>query len=90
MSRVTPLANLTYRNMCILPDVRFHDLRHSHHSRALALGERPATIGRLLAHAKVGNTVRYAHLARHAYKAAWPPGLAHIGAHVIAEGAETE
>ena len=51
-----------------LGDVRIHDLRHSFASRALALGESLATIGRLLGHADIGSTARYAHLARDAEK----------------------
>ncbi len=51
-------------------DVRVHDLRHSYASRALALGESLAMIGRLLGHADVGSTARYAHLARDAEKVA--------------------
>ena len=45
-------------------DVRIHDLRHSYASRALALGESLTMIGRLLGHADIGSTARYAHLAR--------------------------
>ena len=44
-----------------LEDVRIHDLRHSYASRALALGEGLSAIGRLLGHAEVGTTARYAH-----------------------------
>ena len=51
-------------------DVRIHDLRHSFASRALALGESLTMIGRLLGHADVGTTARYAHLARDAEKVA--------------------
>ena len=51
-------------------DVRIHDLRHSFASRALALGESLSMIGRLLGHADVGTTARYAHLARDAEKMA--------------------
>ena len=47
-----------------LEDVRIHDLRHSFASRALAMGESLPMIGRLLGHADVGTTARYAHLAR--------------------------
>ena len=47
-----------------LEDVRLHDLRHSYASRALALGESLSTIGRLLGHASMDTTARYAHLAR--------------------------
>ena len=53
-----------------LDDVRLHDLRHSHASRALALGESLPTIGKLLGHRKVATTAKYAHLVRDAEKAA--------------------
>ena len=46
-----------------LDDVRIHDLRHSYASRALAAGESLSTIGKLLGHADVQSTARYAHLA---------------------------
>ena len=47
-----------------LEDVPIHDLRHSYASRALALGESLAMIGKLLDHTQVQTTARYAHLAR--------------------------
>ncbi len=47
-----------------LEDVRVHDLRHSYASRALALGENLAMIGKLLGHSHIQTTARYAHLAR--------------------------
>ena len=47
-----------------LHDVRLHDLRHSFASRALALGEGLTVIGKLLGHARIETTSRYAHLAR--------------------------
>ena len=43
---------------------KIHYLRHSYASRALALGESLTMIGRLLGHADIGSTARYAHLAR--------------------------
>ena len=47
-----------------LEDVRIHDLRHSYASRALAAGESLSMIGKLLGHADIQSTARYAHLAR--------------------------
>ena len=47
-----------------LNDVRIHDLRHSYASRALAAGESLSMIGKLLGHADIQSTARYAHLAR--------------------------
>ena len=44
--------------------MRAHNLRHSMASRALALGESPPMIGKLLGHTQVQTTARYAHLAR--------------------------
>ncbi len=52
------------RSRAGLHDVRLHDLRHSFASRALALGEGLSTIGKLLGHARIETTSRYAHLAR--------------------------
>ena len=52
------------RERADLKDVRLHDCRHSFASRALALGESLPVIGKLLGHAHVETTARYAHLAR--------------------------
>ena len=52
------------RNRTRLKNVRLHDCRHSFASRALALGESLTAIGKLLGHAQVETTARYAHLAR--------------------------
>ena len=52
------------RERATLEDVRIHDCRHSFASRALALGESLPAIGKLLGHAHVETTARYAHLAR--------------------------
>ncbi len=52
------------RERANLGDVRIHDLRHSFASRALALGESLPAIGKLLGHAHVETTAKYAHLAR--------------------------
>ena len=54
----------TVRARAGLSDVRLHDLRHSFASRALALGESLPMIGKLLGHAQVETTARYAHLTR--------------------------
>ena len=64
-----PLRDLTrpwgvVRARAGLEDVRVHDLRHSYASRALALGESLPMIGRLLGHANVETTARYAHLSQ--------------------------
>ena len=52
------------RERADLQDVRFHDIRHSFASRALALGESLSMIGKLLGHNKIHTTARYANLAR--------------------------
>ena len=65
-----------------LAGVRIHDLRHSYASRALALGESLSAIGKLLGHAKVATTARYAHLMRDAEKAAAARVGGSIGVHV--------
>lgn len=46
-----------------MPDLRMHDLRHSFASMGLAAGDNLAIIGKLLGHADVKTTARYAHLA---------------------------
>ena len=71
-----------------LHDVRIHDIRHSHVSRALALGESLTMIGRLLGHFKVGTTARYAHLVHDAEKAAAARTGDSIGAHLAPQYAK--
>ena len=71
-----------------LEGVRIHDLRHSHASRVLALGETLTMIGRLLGHSKVGTTARYAHLVHDAEKAAATRTGDSIGAHLAPPDAE--
>ncbi|MDE0082010.1 MAG: tyrosine-type recombinase/integrase [Gammaproteobacteria bacterium] len=53
-----------------LTGVRLHDLRHSFASRALALGEGLPVIAKLLGHARIETTARYAHLSRDSVRAA--------------------
>ena len=53
-----------------LEGVRIHDLRHSHASVAVGLGEGLPMIGKLLGHSQVQTTARYAHLATDPVKAA--------------------
>jgi integrase len=45
-----------------LPKIRIHDLRHSFASHAAAMAETLPMIGKLLGHARVSSTARYAHL----------------------------
>ena len=67
-----------------LDDVRIHDARHSFASRALALGEGLAPIGKLLGHRKVTTTARYAHLARDTEKVSAAKVGGSIGADILA------
>ena len=87
------LPDLTYywnriKDHAGIEGVRIHDLRHSHASRALALGESLTMIGRILGHSKVGTTARYAHLVHDAEKAAAARTGDSIGAHLAAPDAE--
>ena len=70
-----------------LKDVRIHDLRHSYASRALALGESLTMIGRLLGHAKVKTTARYAHLVRDTEKVSAARVGDSIGVHITPQDA---
>jgi integrase len=51
------------RSRAGLPDLRIHDLRHNFASHAVMNGEGLAVIGKLLGHAQVQTTARYAHFA---------------------------
>jgi len=51
------------RKRAELPDVRLHDLRHTFASFAVADGESLFLIGKVLGHASMAMTERYAHLA---------------------------
>ena len=66
-----------------LEDVRLHDLRHSFASRALALGESLPMIGKLLGHARVQTTARYAHLAERSVHESAARVAAAIGADLL-------
>ena len=84
----TRLASLTaewyrIRARAGLGDVRIHDLRHTFASRALALGESLPTIARLLGHARVQTTSRYAHLARDTVREAAARVAADIGGDIL-------
>ncbi len=70
-----------------LEDVRLHDLRHSYASRALALGAGLPMIGRLLGHATVSATARYAHLSRDSEKASAARVGGSIGKAILATDA---
>ena len=66
-----------------LPDMRIHNLRHSFASRVLALGESLPMIGKLLGHARIKTTARYAHLAGDSVDAAAAKVAASIGADIL-------
>ncbi|PEQ10238.1 hypothetical protein B2G71_23360 [Novosphingobium sp. PC22D] len=61
---ITDIGNLwsKLRDEASLPGVRIHDLRHSFASHAAAHSETLPMIGKLLGHADVRTTTRYAHL----------------------------
>ena len=71
-----------------LEDVRIHDLRHSYASRALANGESLSMIGKLLGHADLQSTARYAHLARDQEKTAAEKVAVSIDADIMAASAD--
>ena len=58
------------RKAANLNDVRLHDLRHYFASIGLLSGDSLPLIGKLLGHADVKTTARYAHLADDPLKAA--------------------
>ena len=83
-----PLRNVNrawckVRERAGLEDVRLHDLRHSFASRALALGESLPMIGKLLGHARIQTTARYAHLAETSVRESATRISASIGADIL-------
>ncbi len=87
----THLSTITADWYCLrahagLDDVRIHDLRHSYASRALAAGESLSMIGKLLGHADIQSTARYAHLARETERLSAARVGGSIGADIGAEG----
>ncbi len=58
------------RKLAGLEDVRLHDLRHTYASIGAAMGLSLPMIGKLLGHAQVQTTARYAHLADNPLKQA--------------------
>ena len=73
-----------------LPDVRLHDLRHSYATRALALGESLTMIGKLLNHAQMQSTARYAHIMVDAERASAARVGDSIAAHVAGRAAASK
>lgn len=66
----TPKLWLRVRKLAGLDDVRLHDLRHSAASFGLAGGLGLEVIGKLLGHADIKTTRRYAHLSEGHVRAA--------------------
>ena len=73
-----------------LHDVRLHDLRHSYATRALALGESLTMIGKLLNHAQMQSTARYAHIMVDAERASAARVGDSIAAHVAGRAAASK
>ncbi|MCY3568197.1 MAG: hypothetical protein OXH38_06185 [Chloroflexi bacterium] len=65
--------------------MRLHDCRHSHASRALALGESLPMIGRLVGHTQVETPARYAHLAKDSVHDSATPVADSIAADIFAD-----
>ncbi|MBA3814598.1 MAG: site-specific integrase [Alphaproteobacteria bacterium] len=53
----------TIRKRAGLPEVRMHDLRHTHASHLVSSGLSLSIVGKLLGHTQAATTQRYAHLA---------------------------
>ena len=85
-SRLASLTTEWYRirAQAGLDDVRIHDLRHSYATRALSAGESLSMIGRLLGHADIQSTLRYAHAAQDAEKDSAARVGGSIGADIMA------
>ncbi len=73
-----PWARL--RKLADLEDVRIHDLRHSYASFGVGLGLPLQMVGKLLGHAEIATTERYAHLADDPIRQA----NERIGGHILA------
>lgn len=52
-----------FRDRAELPEVRIHDLRHTHASNAVSGGMPIQMVGELLGHNQIQTTMRYGHLA---------------------------
>lgn len=90
-----PVANLDWAWVCIrkkagLDDVRIHDLRHSFASAGLASGEGLPLIGKLLGHAHVATTSRYADLADDPIRAAADRISRNVAETLLRRSAEAE
>jgi site-specific recombinase XerD len=70
----------TARKAAGLPSLRIHDLRHSAASFMVNSGVDLYAVGRILGHADVQSTQRYAHLANDTLLAAVEASAAKLGA----------
>lgn len=66
-----------------LEDVRLHDLRHTYASACIGQGMPLAMVAKLLGHAQLRTTERYAHLANDPVKAAAAQSSEFIGKHFM-------
>jgi integrase len=76
------------RRLAGLPDLRLHDLRHAFASVAVQGGESLFIVGKLLGHANLTTTQRYAHLAPDPALAAAERAAARIGAALTGESGD--
>jgi len=68
------------RKLAELPDVRLHDLRHTHASLMINSGASLAVVGAQLGHTRVETTARYAHLLRETIASTVETATAGLGA----------
>lgn len=73
----------SFRARAALDGVRLFDLRHNYASTALALGQTPPMIGKLLGHCQVETTGSYAHIVRESVHEAATPISDSIPADVL-------
>ena len=92
-TRALPIPTMDHawrriKQLAGIPDVRMHDLRHSHASVAASAGLSLPLIGKLLGHQTPTTTARYAHLADHPVRRAAEAVSGSIAAVMRGEKAE--